>query len=549
MAFLKRNLFYIILVVATVALCGVIHTMVIQPKSKANRELVEQRTSISSSISTLKKSGVNREMVDAEKRLVEAMTASTKRFQDALDDMNRAGRDPLTIRIEQKNLAFPAFPVDRRAYAEHAVRLRFASVYRNAMRDLFNTMNATQPPQDYEIASATTKMRNYMLQKEKEKAGQAALEVELPEGLEEGAGTGSFDGATGGRRGDPMGAFPGAMDPNMGMPMPYMDPNMGAAPMPGVYPGGRILPGRRTAGGTGQEALQVDDNEVLKNAVNNLLVQKVQSPRTPIYADFDGAFDLHPLPDNRQADIAEMWKANVNYWIHAYVLDGIRRANERAVGDQPVTIANAAVKRLVSVRVGRLPSSRTADAATFIYEGEQTPEATDAAGGGTAQPMMDPGFGAFPGYDMGALGMPAGPSAASGGGTGVDTLTGRACTQQYDVVNFTLNVVVAANRLLEFQEALVANDFCTIQSIDLYDPYQQTGENATRGLGNQTVSEESYYYGPEPVVKVVMQIEFLMFTEWERSLMPVEMLRRLPSDALREADTARISEADAPATP
>jgi hypothetical protein len=53
-----------------------------------------------------------------------------------------------------------------------------------------------------------------------------------------------------------------------------------------------------------------------------------------------------------------------------------------------------------------------------------------------------------------------------------------------------------------------------------------------------------FYYGPDPVVQLTLDVETRLFTNWVRDLMPPEALSTLiPAQALRPEDRERVDDA------
>ncbi|MFW6155428.1 MAG: hypothetical protein ACOC95_09445 [Planctomycetota bacterium] len=542
MSFLKRHGFYIGLVAALIIINGAVFAMMIRPWSKKAAQGLEQKIRRSRDIGNLSRGGKNAEQVEAEKQRVKKIKETFTEMMAVARDANRRWREPLEMTSNATGEPFPVFPVDEERYEDELVQFRFAERYAEAMDDLFASLNATMPPTDPEIESATRMMLTYLQEKVRGESEDAPLM--LPAGVEppsdytgDQPGTRAYGGGTG-RDGTgmygPGGGGTGMYGPGGGTGM--YGPGGGT----GTY-------GPGTGGATpktGDDATAaVSPAEARDLAIQNLEILRTQKPGTPLYADRYVSFHDYVLPQDVKADPADMWKAMVNYWLHNYVVNTIRKTN----GDN-ATIENAVVKRLVEVTIGEPIPNSPMPGAMNLYEGESAPRAAaDAAGGDMyggdgGTDMYGPGggtdmYGPGGGTDM------YGPG--GGGEPAVEqTLTERTCTQQYDVVNFDLTVVVASSQLHTFLKNLVADGFYTIQKIELYETNPIRATNATnRTMGSD--ARQDFYYGPQPVVTAVIRLETLFFTDWERDLMPVEMLKRLPDEALRPEDQERITATDA----
>jgi hypothetical protein len=237
--------------------------------------------------------------------------------------------------------------------------------------------------------------------------------------------------------------------------------------------------------------------EAQRRATINLKVQKAQAGQ--VYASTDAFLPQEksrPWPD-------EIWLAQVGLWIQKDLVDAINQTNQqvrqaRGISEAP-SVNNSAVKRLVSVRY-------------LAYEGATTVAATPGAGPGAA-PMV-------------AAERKAGMALAG-------SLTQRGSNQEYDVVTFQVTMVMNLADWPTFQENLSRQNLYTVLKMDSTAVEQGAGSTMTdysggfggRGGSTATVAEEDlYYYGTDPVVRVTLQIEAILFCDWERPLMPVEML-------------------------
>ncbi len=550
MGFLKRHGFYLALVAGLVIINGALYAMMIRPWGTGAAEGLEQKVQQSKEIGNLRRGGKNADQVKAEQQRVETIKKNYTEMMNVARQTNRRGREPLEM-TSATGETFPIFPVDEERYENESVRFGFAERYTEAMDDLFASLNATLPPTQQEIDTATRLMINYM---EKKLPGESEdAPVVLPAGVDppsDYTGAPTDTGRYGPGRGTDMYDPTGGTDmygPGAGTDM--YGPGAGTRMYgPGAGTDMYDPAGGRTArtgrGARTDPAREVDPAEAQKLAIQNLEILRTTKPGTSLYADRYLAFHDYILPQDERADMADMWKAQANYWLHKYVVDTIKATN----GDG-ATIEDAVVKRLVQINIGQAPANRSTIGAMTLYEGESEPAAAagdtrDAAGAGTgtAGAGYDGGTG-MPGYG-GGTGMPG-----DGGGTTesdvVQQLTERTCTQRYDVVNFDLTVVASSSQLHQFLKNLVSNGFYTIQKIEQYEtnPVRtvNAGTRPTRGADRPS----EYYYGSQPVVTAVIHIEALFFTDWERDLMPVEMLQRLPDEALRPEDEQRIAAASA----
>jgi hypothetical protein len=219
------------------------------------------------------------------------------------------------------------------------------------------------------------------------------------------------------------------------------------------------------------------------------------------------SFDVHhpgiPTPSQyglTEPNIVDVWSAQLSLWIQEEIVDAIVKTNGNAQG-----VPSAVVKRLLEVKVpkeyvtkeGRLalsdPTSGIAirqDANQFMNPGMVDPAAEDA-GMATVEDPNKP---------------PKDPKASA---------TGRVCNTLYDVLHFTVLVDIDAARFREFMAHLVSNRHITILSVDM------------EGVDRDVELQSWFVYGDQPVVRLKLTCEALMFREWTLPLMPEDVKKAL----------------------
>ena len=201
-----------------------------------------------------------------------------------------------------------------------------------------------------------------------------------------------------------------------------------------------------------------------------------------IYANID-ALDRKFNQPQQGATVEQIWHAQVSLWTMQDIIQAIRLTNEAAVAHlQSPTVVDSAVKRLVSIRV-------------HGYATE----------------------------------------------TSAPSITGRICTTEYDVIRYNFEVIMPIRYVDDLERALMSLNYHTIISASMEAVYVPI--------------DSLYDYGPDPVMKVSFDGELLLLTSWERGtwdaqsgdwsvdqppLMPREVLRTLPSSAMREDDKRRL---------
>jgi hypothetical protein len=110
---------------------------------------------------------------------------------------------------------------------------------------------------------------------------------------------------------------------------------------------------------------------------------------------------------------------------------------------------------------------------------------------------------------------------------GKQTLTQRGSDLQHDVIHYGFTVVMPVRYVPELERRLMSRNYHTILNATM-----------TRYIDSQT---GEYDLGPEPLMQVTFQGEFLFLTSWERDLMPEGILRTIPKTAWRPEDQKRLS--------
>ena len=235
-----------------------------------------------------------------------------------------------------------------------------------------------------------------------------------------------------------------------------------------------------------------------------------------------GAIDVvWPLPAVVQTTPDKMWDAQVQVWVLNDVLSAINETTEQHQLRMNKTgkdqVANSAVKVLEKFRVNP------------VYVGGT---AASAGGGPAAAPGVTPmappaGFGApgrgfIPGLPsdmwpggmgpggmgpggMGPGGMGAPPGAAPGGPAVAEdpnaSLGERTTNTDMDVIRYSFTVIMPDRHVGALMRNLMARNFHTILSIE---------------KGEYVEGKDYYYFGVDPVVRVTFEGQLLMLPAWTR---------------------------------
>ncbi len=113
-----------------------------------------------------------------------------------------------------------------------------------------------------------------------------------------------------------------------------------------------------------------------------------------------------------------------------------------------------------------------------------------------------------------------------------ESVTDRMCTMDYDVVTYELTVVMRVRDLESLMANLMSRNYHTVLNVSMQ--------------AYPVLNDSVYDLGDNALVRVNLDGELLLLTEWERDLMPVEFLSSenfIPQSALRGADRDRINAA------
>lgn len=545
MSFIKNNLYLVVLGAVTLVLVVGLLSYSLGGLLPDVRERVEQRERLSTDILGLRGAQASREKMEAAKTDVEALQAAYQRMLETVHRLNQSEYQVLQVPIGMADgETAPAFPVDPELYQTHQVPLSFARQYYQQMQALYDQLGGVSPATTLQIEQEFVRLQGIRRQ---ELLGESDSGPLVPLGVPAamvptnrttgGAGLAPTLGGEsmigppggGGYYGDqPYGPPGGMMGPGSYGSEPGLGPPGGAS-----YGGPMLGPnyGNYPAGSS-SAAAAIPPQELLElrnQAAANVKVRQARSGS--LYVEpIDVIFDRYPLSTALQPGPEDMWKAQVNYWIHKSVVQAILDVNQAARADESTaqTVLTSPIRRLIRIDAGGTqPYVLTG---TEVTGGQQD---SYAYGGG--QGMMGPPMG---GPMMGSVDASA----------KAPTLTQRICNQDYDVLRYRVQVVMDSSRLFSLLQRLQANQWSTILNVQVRAAEDVTFSEIGAGgggMGGQPL-HQGFYYGPAPVVEVTLTVETLLFTQWERDLMPVEMLQALQranSNALRPVDLERIQQA------
>lgn len=219
---------------------------------------------------------------------------------------------------------------------------------------------------------------------------------------------------------------------------------------------------------------EIKQDEVLYRAS----VRKARTVR--IYAT-PGVFHASPLIHMSGAPSPrDIWYAQVSLWIQEDIVNAIRKLNDDAaqeLDDEDVNVVHLPVKRIVDVTI----DGYVLGPGTIVPFPKTSVEQT----AGQGRPSMREG-----------------PPDQS--------FTGSASGEQFDVVRFTLQVVVDQRDMLKLVDYVTRENF--YQLIDAH--YEKLS----------SPDMEGYFYGHEPVVLATLDFEGFMARKVFKGMMPEAVL-------------------------
>lgn len=255
-------------------------------------------------------------------------------------------------------------------------------------------------------------------------------------------------------------------------------PAVPGRPQPPKVPVGTTPPvgrgGRVSVTDPGRVGVNVPANDPKFNPEFRARVNKARNIRC--YYSEEASFPPSPiLTDPNAPSAADMWTAQVAHWIYEDVAKAIERVNNEAaekVKDGDVCVEHVPIKHLVTTKV----------------IGYVRPE------------------GKFVAFD-GANTMGLTPS-----------LTGRVCDEQFDVLRFSVQLVIDQRDVLKFADAMCRQNFYRCLVMD----YEQVPE-ALRQAG--------YMYGSAPCVLATYDFEGYMARSIFEKYMPKEIVDAIAGKA------------------
>ncbi|MCC6907193.1 MAG: hypothetical protein IT430_04565 [Phycisphaerales bacterium] len=284
----------------------------------------------------------------------------------------------------------------------------------------------------------------------------------------------------------------------------------------------------------------VDSQTMLSDSEQKKLTEAMTARRLAIYAQAAqeysvfadiSVFNLEAWQSQNPPDKFRWYEWQHTYWVDLDLMQAVAKANR--VDDLPTTIAgrpSSVIKRIVTIKPQSLFSGAT--------EGNVRPGGADPGqpmgmgpegmGMGPEGTAMGPEGGAmiskFGRFEAGDGAAP--PSAASSAAPAADpgsyadanqpfppdftkSISGRpAKTGLYDKRTVNVTLIVDSSRLQDVFKAFHSTNFMSVVG------FKTSPLDVTRDLA------QGFYYGPDPVIEVELEIETLWLRDWTVDLMP-----------------------------
>ena len=195
-----------------------------------------------------------------------------------------------------------------------------------------------------------------------------------------------------------------------------------------------------------------------------------------------GSFEIRErqIGDGISPGVMDMWDAQVSLWVQQSVVDALVRVNDR--------VAEEIRQAGQTAWVGRMPLKELISIRTVYYYVTDASEPRDPAEPGGSGPALP-------------------PESAD------EVFTHTVSNDLYDVVQFTVKMVVDAREVPTIVSEICKDNFHTLLRI----AFEDVSTNPQLWLMNDKI------YGSDPTVQVVMDFETVFFGELYRLLMPDEI--------------------------
>lgn len=213
--------------------------------------------------------------------------------------------------------------------------------------------------------------------------------------------------------------------------------------------------------------------------MDSFSISEATKPNGPMY---DAARPPTPV---------EMWHAQLEVWVQRDIVDAIAAVNEAAaqrLASKAATVTDERERAKLKPWVGNLPIKELVSIQTTTYYVTETGAASSGSGSDKNRPYPP--------------------------GKADDVFTGDKSNESYELMQFTVRLIVDARDIPEVIAGLSRNGFDTPLRVS----YEQVEPNVTM---------EGKIYGDEPVVAMDVDFETIFLSELYISMMPDKILEEL----------------------
>lgn len=278
-----------------------------------------------------------------------------------------------------------------------------------------------------------------------------------------------------------------------------------------------------TAQKESEAALTSEERKELQTMLSErrIALAEEAARRLKLYASVDAINPPGWAIGEVQPSPTELFEWQWDYWAFEDVLLALGNANANSA-----SVIDAPVKRLISIGLGDGTTPRSERRSSGNQNQQQGGGPSLSGGGRGMDNPMPGGAGAPAGGQNQGQPPPAGGQSfdqakASEAPRKFDvSLTGRATNPLYDVRTVRVHLVAQTDNIPELLDAISAQNFMTITSLDLWpaDPF--------------AALQEGYLYGPAAVSDLVLDIETVWLRSWTAEYMPNELKTalKIPTD-------------------
>jgi hypothetical protein len=314
------------------------------------------------------------------------------------------------------------------------------------------------------------------------------------------------------------------------------------------------------------EKQMTPEEEAMSDAQRELSLIKAKAG--VVYADYGSMGPLFARDEVvTQQDLppVKIWRAHLDMWIKEEVVKALKDTIDQVMAERGIkgpdrNVIVSPIKRIFRIGVDSLSEAELKAAERAPDRGIDFDSPEDVGGPGGRRTRVRPGRGRGRGRGgeeeyPDEYGMPGGLP---------KTLTQDVSNKVFDVVEYSFSVLMPTRYLPKLQENLIKRNYHIITNVEITKPFMAAGDldapTGRRGGTPVMLGEGSdlFYYGTEPLRRVTISAQMRMMAAWTRgegecnkekrqikwirpAVMPAEALKLLPVSALRDIDKYRLA--------